>query len=95
VGEFIGDRLQRTPDPISKGPLLARLVMGGLVGSIAATSMVGLGVEGMLLGVIGALIGVFGGYMIRREMLQELTRLAGCGHRGRGDYHGRHPYAII
>jgi uncharacterized membrane protein len=72
LGEYIGDKLPQTPNRTSIGPLLARLVFGGLVGSIAATSMNGAGVEGVLLGVIGALVGAFGGYMLRRDLVEKL-----------------------
>jgi uncharacterized membrane protein len=72
LGEYVGDKLPQTPDRISKGPLLARLVFGGLVGSIAATSMYGPGLEGVLLGVLGALLGAFGGYMVRRDLVEKL-----------------------
>jgi uncharacterized membrane protein len=72
LGEYIGDKLPKTPNRTSVVPLLARLVFGGLVGSIAATSMNGAGLEGVLLGVLGALVGAFGGYMLRRDLVEKL-----------------------
>ena len=57
IGEWVADKLPWIPDRIAPGPLLARLVFGGLVGSIAATAMNGPGVEGVLLGVVGAALG--------------------------------------
>jgi uncharacterized membrane protein len=72
VGEFIGDKLPRTPNRTDLGPLLARLVFGGLVGAIAATSLDGSVVEGVLLGVAGALLGALGGYLVRRELAERL-----------------------
>lgn len=70
VGEYVGDKLPKTPNRIAPGPLLARLVFGGLVGSIAATAMNGPGIEGVLLGVVGAGLGAFGGFMCRRELVE-------------------------
>ena len=68
VGELIGDKLPQIPNRIAPLPLAARLVFGGLCGSIAATAMSGPGIEGVLLGVLGALLGAFGGFMVRRNL---------------------------
>jgi len=72
LAEIVSDKLPRTPNRTAPGPLLWRLVLGGLAGSIAATAMDGPGVEGVLLGVIGALLGAFAGFMIRRELVQQI-----------------------
>lgn len=69
VGELIGDKLPRTPDRTSMGPLIARILFGGLVGGIVAASLNGSEFEGVILGVGGALVGAFGGYLIRREIV--------------------------
>lgn len=69
VGELVGDKLPRTPDRTSIGPLLARILFGGLVGCIVAASLNGSEFEGVILGVGGALVGAFGGYLIRREIV--------------------------
>jgi uncharacterized membrane protein len=74
IGELVADKLPKTPNRIAAGPLLGRLVLGGLVGSIAATAMNGPGLEGVLLGVIGAALGAFAGFMIRRKIVE----LLGC-----------------
>jgi uncharacterized membrane protein len=71
VGEYVGDKLPKTPNRISPAPLLARLVFGGLVGSIAATALNEPGIEGVLLGVMGAGLGAFAGFMIRREVVEK------------------------
>jgi uncharacterized membrane protein len=73
AGEYIGDKLPRTPNRTDPGPLAARLVFGGLVGAIAATGLRGPALEGVILGVTGALIGAFGGYLVRRELVQLLN----------------------
>jgi uncharacterized membrane protein len=72
AAELIGDKLPRTPDRTSTGPLLARLATGGVVGSICATALNGPGIEGALLGVTGALLGTFAGFMIRRALVEEI-----------------------
>ena len=72
LGEIAADKTARIPDRVSPAPLTWRLILGGFVGAIAATSMQGAGLEGVVLGVIGALIGAFGGYMLRRDLVQKL-----------------------
>jgi uncharacterized membrane protein len=72
LAELVGDKLPRTPNRTAPGPLLARLVMGGLGGAICATGMNGPGLEGVLLGVLGALLGAFAGFMIRRDLVEKL-----------------------
>jgi uncharacterized membrane protein len=71
LGEYVGDKLPQTPNRTSLFPLLARLSFGGLVGSIAATAMNGSGFEGVLLGILGAAVGTFGGYMVRRDLVEK------------------------
>jgi len=53
LGELVADKLPKTPNRTSTGPLLARLVLGGLGGSICATALNGSGLEGVLLSVRG------------------------------------------
>jgi uncharacterized membrane protein len=70
LGEYIGDKLPKTPNRTAPGPLVARLVFGGLVGAIAATALHGAALEGIILGAIGALLGTFAGYHLRRSIVQ-------------------------
>ena len=72
LAELVMDKMAWIPDRISKGPLLTRLLLGGLAGAVAATGLVGSAIEGVLLAVIGALLGAFGGYMIRRDLVQQV-----------------------
>ena len=72
LGELVGDKLPQTPNRISPFPLIARLVFGGLCGSIAAAALRGPGLEGVLLGVLGAAIGAFLGFMIRKSLVSNL-----------------------
>lgn len=75
AGENAADKSSWIPNRISPAPLLARLVLGGVAGSIAATAMNGPGIEGVLLGVVGAALGAFCGFMIRRDLAQKFS----CG----------------
>jgi uncharacterized membrane protein len=72
LGEYIVDKLPKTPNRTAPGPLLARIVFGGLVGAIVAAGLNGSEFEGVILGVGGALIGAFGGFLIRREVVLRL-----------------------
>ena len=69
LGELIVDKLPKTPNRTALGPLLARVVMGGLVCAIVAAGLNGSEFEGIILGVGGALIGTFGGFLVRREIV--------------------------
>jgi len=71
IGELIADNTPRMPDRIAPAPLGFRLLLAGFAGAVAATSMQGPGLEGVVLAVVGALIGAFGGYMLRRELVQK------------------------
>ncbi len=74
LGEYVGDKLPRTPNRTAPGPLMARLVFGVLAGAVVATGLNGSVIEGALLGFVGALLGACGGFLLRREMVQ----LLGC-----------------
>jgi uncharacterized membrane protein len=72
VGELIADKLPKTPNRTAPGPLIARLLFGGLIGAIVAAGLNGPGLEGVILGVLGALVGTYGGFLVRRELVQRL-----------------------
>jgi uncharacterized membrane protein len=69
LGEYVVDKLPKTPNRTAPGPLFVRVMIGGLVGAIVAAGLDGSGVEAVILGVGGALIGTFGGFLIRREIV--------------------------
>jgi uncharacterized membrane protein len=69
LGEYVGDKLPKTPNRTSPGPLIARLTFGALIGAIVAAGLNGAGIEGVILGVLGALVGTFAGFLIRREIV--------------------------
>jgi uncharacterized membrane protein len=72
LGEYVGDKLPRTPNRTAPGPLAARIIFGGLGGAICATAIGRPGPEGFLLGAIGALAGAFAGFAIRRGIVRRL-----------------------
>lgn len=71
LGEYIGDKLPKTPSRIAPGPLAARVIFGGLVGAIVATALQDSLAIGITLGVIGAVIGAFGGYHVRHFLVAQ------------------------
>jgi len=72
IGEYIVDKLPKTPNRTAPVPLVARLVVAGLVGAIVAAGLNGSGIEGVILSVGGALVGAFAGFLIRRELVLRL-----------------------
>jgi uncharacterized membrane protein len=74
LGEFVADKLPKASNRTALGPLLVRVVLGGLIGAIVAAGLNGSEFEGIILGVGGALIGTFGGFLVRREIVLRLGR---------------------
>jgi uncharacterized membrane protein len=72
LGELVVDKLPKTSSRTAPGPLVARLVFGGLIGSIVATALDGPEIEGVILAVSGTMVGAFGGYLVRRDIVQRL-----------------------
>src|SRR5215472_17335753 len=54
VAELVADKLPKTPNRSSLGPLVARLFLGGLVGAIAAIGVEGSSLEGGFLSFLTA-----------------------------------------
>jgi uncharacterized membrane protein len=72
LAELLADKLPKTPNRTAPGPLIVRVIIGGLVGSIVAAGLDGSEFEGVILCVGGALVGAFGGFLIRREIVLKL-----------------------
>jgi uncharacterized membrane protein len=68
LAELVADKLPRTPNRTTPGPLMARIVMGGLAGACISISAGRLLVVGMVLGGIGGVIGGFAGYEARKQL---------------------------
>ncbi len=71
LGEYLGDKLPRTPNRTALFPLLSRVAFGALVGALAATGLRGSVLEGGFLGAISAFAGAFLGYSLRQWLTQE------------------------
>ena len=70
VGELIGDKLPMTPSRLDTGPLLGRLLFGGLAGGAAAHQFGQRSGVGALAGASGALMGSVAGYYARRTIVK-------------------------
>lgn len=69
IFELVNDKLPKTPNRTTPGPLGFRILTGGLSGAALAIA----GGQGVLLGaiiaVVGALVGTFGGYQVRHQIV--------------------------
>jgi uncharacterized membrane protein len=67
IGELIGDKLP-IPPRIEIGPLLARVLFGGICGAVLAKAAGHPWPMPALFGIAGALAGAYGGYWLRRAI---------------------------
>jgi len=72
IGELVADKLPRTSKRTAFGPLLARILLGGLSGACLFAATGKSLIAGALLGGIGGVIGAFAGYEIRRRIVNNL-----------------------
>lgn len=72
LGEYVGDLLPQTPSRTKPGPLIARILMGGISGACFCASAGHSLSAGAVLGGIGAIIGAFAGYQARTRLVKEL-----------------------
>ncbi|MEA2723020.1 MAG: hypothetical protein QOH59_791 [Gemmatimonadales bacterium] len=72
VAEYVGDLLPTTPRRTAPGPLVARIVMGGLSGACLCASAGRSVASGAVLGGLGAVTGAFAGYEARTRLVQAL-----------------------
>src|SRR5271169_1775814 len=72
IFELVNDKLPKTPNRTTPGPLGFRILTGGLSGAALAIA----GGQGVLLGaiiaVVGALVGTFWGYQVRHQIVTQL-----------------------
>jgi uncharacterized membrane protein len=66
AGEIVADKLPKVPSRISIGPLVWRVLMGGMCGAAMAIAGEASAGVGCLLGGLGAAIGAYAGYTARR-----------------------------
>ncbi|HET6777710.1 MAG TPA: DUF4126 family protein [Gemmatimonadales bacterium] len=74
VAEFGADLHPATPSRTSPGPLLARVVLGGLSGAALTLAAGRSALVGALLGGVGGLIGAFAGYQARTRLTAALGK---------------------
>jgi uncharacterized membrane protein len=74
IAEFAADLHPATPNRTSAGPLLARVVLGGLSGAALTVADERSWLAGALLGGAGGLIGAFGGYQARTRLTAALQK---------------------
>jgi len=72
ITEFVVDVLPKTPSRTAPGPLIARIVMGGLSGACFCASASQSLLAGAVLGGIGGVIGAFAGYQVRTRLVSGL-----------------------
>ena len=72
VAEYVGDLRPTTPRRTAPGPLIARIVTGGLSGACLCASAGRALLPGAVLGGLGAVIGAFAGYQARGRLVQAL-----------------------
>jgi uncharacterized membrane protein len=70
--EYVADKLPRTPNRTTTGPLITRVVLGGLAGACLAVAAGGGWLAGALPGGIGAVVGAFAGYYARSRLVSRL-----------------------
>ena len=73
LGEYVVDTLPKTPRRTEFGPALARVVIGALVGAMAAKAIDEPVAGGVVFGAVGAIIGTWGGFFVRMTV----TRIFG------------------
>jgi uncharacterized membrane protein len=72
LGEFVADKLPRTPARTSAFPLAARIVAGSIAGACLGKAGGASLWLAVLLGAIGAIAGAFGGYQARVGLVRVL-----------------------
>ncbi|HEU4682408.1 MAG TPA: DUF4126 family protein [Gemmatimonadales bacterium] len=72
VAEYVADKLPRTPSRTRPGPLIGRIVMGGLAGACISVSGGQSLLEGAVLAGIAAIIGALAGYEARKRLVSGL-----------------------
>jgi uncharacterized membrane protein len=72
IAEYVTDLLPKTPSRTTPGPLIARIMMGGLSGACLCASANRSLLVGALLGGVGGVIGAFAGYQARTRLVNGL-----------------------
>jgi uncharacterized membrane protein len=70
IGEYVGDKLPKTPNRTSAVGLIGRLAFGGLVGGLLAAAFRRPIAGGVALGALGSAAGTYGGFYARRGLTE-------------------------
>ena len=70
--ELVADKLPAIPDRTDPGPLLGRVLAGGLIGAAIAAADDRDRARGMLVGAVAAFAGAHVGFQLRRELIEWL-----------------------
>jgi uncharacterized membrane protein len=73
IFELVNDKLPKTPNRTTPGPLGFRILTGGLSGAALAIAGAQVVLLGAVAGVVGALVGTFGGYQVRHQIVTKLN----------------------
>jgi uncharacterized membrane protein len=72
LAELAADKLPRTPNRTSTGPLLGRIFLGGVSGAALSLARGAFWFTGAVGGGAGAVIGAYAGFEIRRRLVRAL-----------------------
>ena len=72
VAEYVADKLPRTPNRTSTGPLVGRILLGGLSGAALSAALQSPLFTGAALGGLGAVLGAYAGYYVRRQLVSRM-----------------------
>jgi uncharacterized membrane protein len=72
IFELVNDKLPKTPNRTTPGPLGFRILTGGLSGAALAIAGAQGVLLGVILGIVGAVVGTFGGYQARHQIVTGL-----------------------
>lgn len=72
IGEYVNDKLPKTPARTAPPPFIVRIIMGGFTAACLYASVGQSLILGALFGAVGAVIGTLGGYQARTRLVRAL-----------------------
>jgi uncharacterized membrane protein len=69
LAEYVADKLPRTPNRTNPGPLIVRMLLGGLSGAAISVASGNSLASGAVFGGLGAVLGAYAGYHARRRLV--------------------------
>jgi uncharacterized membrane protein len=71
LAEYVADKLPRTPNRTNPGPLIVRMLLGGLSGAAICVGSGNSLAVGAVFGGTGAVLGAYAGYYARRRLVAD------------------------